>query len=66
MLRFRFEGCGEEQVQAMLQRSTRENEAGEKEDGRSWEKLDKIKDLGFLEKKIRKNLKTKCQPYRLE
>lgn len=33
-----------------LQRSTRENEAGGKEDGRSREKLDKVTDLGFLEK----------------
>lgn len=48
MLRFRFESCGDEQVQ----RSTRENEPGEKENGRSWEKLDKITDLGFLEKKL--------------
>lgn len=49
----------------MLQRSTRQNEAGEKEDGRSQEKLDKVTDLGFLEK-IRRNLETKWQHYRLE
>lgn len=47
-LRFRFEGCGDKQVQVRLQRNTRENEAGEKEDGRSQEKLEKVTDLGFL------------------
>lgn len=65
MLRFISEGCGAEQIQAMLQRSNRENEAGEKEDGRSQEKLDKVNGLG-VSGKIMKNLKTKWQPYRLE
>lgn len=49
-MRFTSEGRGAEQIPAMLQRSNRENEAGEKEDGRSREKLDEVMDLGFLEK----------------